>query len=54
MSVTSHESVWANGVTHHFILNLEMVDQLLVETPLPLETEVAVWKGYVVKHNYIN
>jgi hypothetical protein len=41
--VTRHESVWASGVTHPFILNLEMVEQLQAETPLPLESEIAIF-----------
>ena len=43
MSVTRHESVWTSGVTHPFIRNLEMVDQLHAETPFPLEAEIPIF-----------
>jgi len=42
MSVTRHENVWASGVIHPFIVNLEKIEQLHPETTLPLEAEIAV------------
>ena len=43
VSVTRHVSVWTSGVKHPVIRNLENVDQLHTETPLPLEDEIAIF-----------